>query len=125
MERVSWDDCRGFVDALNRLGLGRFSLPSEMQWEHACRAGTSAAFFWGENEADADTYAWYRDNAGNQTHEVGTRKPNPWGLYDMAGNVAEWCDYPSTSSGGDRIVRGGAWNSPGEYLSWTGHPPSC
>ena len=67
------------------------SLPSEAQWEFACRAGTTTPYFWGTDMGLVGDYAWYRDNSGDQTHEVGLKEPNPWGLYDILGNVAEWC----------------------------------
>jgi formylglycine-generating enzyme required for sulfatase activity len=126
VEMVSWNDCRAFIDKINELSAKqgsrmRFALPTEAQWEFACRAGTIGAYC---RKADLDEIGWYKDNSGGKTHSVAAKKPNAWGLYDMHGNVWEWCedlygDYPSgivtdptgDSSGSDRVLRGGSWVS--------------
>ena len=121
VERVSWEDCQAFIAKLNQqlpdLDLG---LPTEAQWEYACRAGTAAARY----DEDLNAIAWYDDNSGNETHGVGLKRSNAWGLYDMLGNVWEWCqDYPddrlraeleslgATEAGARRVFRGGSWVS--------------
>ncbi|MDR3182653.1 MAG: formylglycine-generating enzyme family protein [Planctomycetaceae bacterium] len=121
VEKVSWDACQEFVKKLNALGAApkgyKFSLPTEAQWEYACRSGTTGAY-----AGDLDKVAWYNSNSGNTTHKVGTKQANAWGLYDMHGNVWEWCNdwyryYPTgsvtdpigASSGSDRVYRGGSW----------------
>ncbi len=128
VETVSWEDCLRFIAKLNVLGQGTFRLPTEAEWEYACRAGTAGRFYWGPDPGTRKIAenAWYEGNqsqAGPQ--EVGTRLPNPWGLYDMAGNVAEWCrdwygPYPAAAqtdptgpmSGTQHVKRGGHWQSP-------------
>ena len=103
-------------------------LPTEAQWEYACRAGSTTAYYFGDDAADLGEYAWYSDNS-NGTNAVGQKKPNAWGLYDMQGNVTEWCadrydnnygltdeelqntvtDPTGPDSGSFRVVRGGFW----------------
>ena len=86
MYYVSWDDCQSFCLKLSQK-LGRqVKLPTEAQWEYACRAGTT-----GDYAGNLDEMAWYEKNSGSTTHAVGQKKPNAWGLYDMHGNVEEWC----------------------------------
>ena len=94
VEQVSWNDCQEFCKKCVEYGVP-LKLPTEAQWEYACRAGTT-----GKYAGDLDEMAWYD---GNETHPVGTKKPNPWGLYDMHGNVWEWCqdwkvDYPDENA---------------------------
>ncbi len=116
VECVSWNDCQEFCKKCTQLGLP-VQLPTEAQWEYACRAGSTGAY-----AGNLDEMAWYSSNSGSTTHPVGTKKANAWGLYDMHGNVWEWCqdwygDYPSgsvtdptgPSSGSDRVRRGGSW----------------
>ncbi len=129
VENVSWDDCQIFVAKLKEKVAGQtFRLPTEAEWEYACRAGTTTWYGFGESEALIDEYAWYSNNSGATTHPVGQKKPNTWGLYDMHGNVWEWCadwygDYPRTAvsdpigpaSGDRRIFRSGGWRSTAMY----------
>lgn len=120
--QVSWEDVQAFLGKANRQGTP-YRLPTEAEWEYACRAGTSTAYSFGDNEIDLDDYAWYSKNAGKETHPVGEKKPNPWGLYDMHGNVWEWVndwygDYEIDSvtdpqgpeKGSYRVIRGGGWS---------------
>ena len=91
-EKVSWRECQRFIKRLNALGLGVFRLPTEAEWEYACRAGTGTRFFFSDSLDLADQYMWWQGNNDPPgTKEVGLKKPNPWGLYDMHGNVSEWC----------------------------------
>lgn len=120
VENVSWEDCQEFIRRLNQKeGTDRYRLPTEAEWEYACRAGTTGPY-----AGDLDSMGWYGRNSGKTTHPVGQKRPNAWGLYDMHGNVWEWVhdwygkDYyvnsPSTdpkgpSGGSSRVIRGGSW----------------
>ena len=122
VETVSWRDAEEFRRKLSSIDDGRYRLPTEAEWEYACRAGTTTAYYWGD---DFDgRYAWAITNSKAATHEVETRLPNAWGLHDMAGNVAEWCqdwygpydpnsadqvDPKGPSEGVYHILRGGSW----------------
>jgi formylglycine-generating enzyme required for sulfatase activity len=134
VEQVSWNDVQLLLARLNRNseGLGlKFILPTEAQWECACRAGTISSWHTGDNDASLSEFAWFKRNSGDKPHPVGQLKPNAWGLHDMHGNVWEWCadyfeaDYYARSpsddpsgprSGTRRVVRGscfapGAWRA--------------
>jgi len=96
---MMWDEARDFCsqltdmlsDKINIPSHYHFDLPTEAEWEYACRAGTSTTYFWGNLSSDLGEYAWYKDNGLERKHDVAQKKPNPWGLYDMYGNVSEWC----------------------------------
>ena len=154
VEQVSWDDCQAFLKKLNegvrsagfspssasseeRAKARRtappatslsFALPTEAQWEYACRAASRTRFYFGDDldYKELGDYAWFKDNSGNKTHPVGEKKPNAWGLYDVSGNVWEWCedwygpysaeeakDPSGATSGSNRVIRGGTWHYTG------------
>jgi formylglycine-generating enzyme required for sulfatase activity len=125
VENVSWNDVQAFMRKLNeREGVDHYRLPTEAQWEYACRAGSNTRYHFGDDAARLGEYAWYNDNSGGQTHPVGQKQPNAWGLYDMHGNVWEWVrdwygsytanpvtDPIGPTSGVDRVFRGGSWGN--------------
>jgi formylglycine-generating enzyme required for sulfatase activity len=122
----NWEDAIEFCRKLSELPAEKaagnvYRLPTEAEWEYACRAGTTTQFSFGDDEAEWE-FAWYSDNSASKAHPVGGKQPNAWGLYDMHGNVWEWCqdwydDYPSgavtdptgPASGSYRVYRGGSW----------------
>ncbi|MCY7347341.1 MAG: formylglycine-generating enzyme family protein, partial [Pyrinomonadaceae bacterium] len=123
VEQVSWEDVQDFLKLLNRKGEGTYRLPTEAEWEYAARAGSTTKYSYGNGESSLETYAWYGANSGNKTHPVGQKEANDFGLYDMSGNVWEWCqDWYGSYSGGTvtnptgatsgylRVRRGGSWN---------------
>ncbi len=143
--RVRWDECQRFVAELNATASGaEYFLPTDAQWEYACRAGSTTQWCFGDDEQRLGEYAWYLDNAGGtcapgnpsvryggSSHPVGEKKPNAWGLYDMHGNVAEWCAdawHPDerllrvlgSGDGSSRpvghVVRGGSWTGEARFV---------
>jgi formylglycine-generating enzyme required for sulfatase activity len=156
VEQVSWDDAKEFCQKLNQFTGKKYRLPTEAEWEYACRAGTQTRYYFGDDQSFLKEYAWYGDNSGDsfldtikmwdadpnwenyykklmdnncKTHPVGEKKLNNWGLYDMSGNVWEWCEDPwhdsyankpkniknngntiwSSSDISFRVLRGGSW----------------
>jgi len=138
---ISWDDARAFVEKLTAQTGRPFRLPTEAEWEYACRAGTTSRFYWGDdpNYEQINQAAWWRGNAfltaDRHARPVGLMPPNPWGLCDMSGNVSEWCqdwhwfygDGPDTDPVGSvyaphRVLRGGSWlTTPGQCRSSRRH----
>ena len=133
VDSVSWNDCQSLLAKLKQTWPElTFRLPAEAEWEYACRAGTTTEYNFGESEIASDEFAWNRKNSGLKTHPVGEKKPNPWGLYDMPGNIWEWCqdlwhstyvgapaDGSTWTQGGEgwyRVARGGSWNNFASYL---------
>ncbi|MFO7900267.1 MAG: SUMF1/EgtB/PvdO family nonheme iron enzyme [Planctomycetota bacterium] len=127
VENVSWDDCQRFLKKLNaKLRGATCSLPTEAEWEYACRAGSKGAYCFGDDKTAVGDYAWHNGNADENARAVGQKKPNAWGLYDMHGNVWEWChdwyrpgyyekspeaDPRGPPEGGSHVMRGGSWKS--------------
>ena len=124
VEKVSWDDCQEFISKLNRITGKTFRLPTEAEWEYAARGGNKSRGYQYSGSNNLLDVAWFRDNSGSKTHAVGTKQPNELGIYDMSGNVDEWCQdwywygaYSSSSqvnptganSGSYRVCRGGSW----------------
>jgi len=108
VETVSYDDCLTFIKTLNTLSSKQlYRLPREDEWEYACRAGSLSEYYFGDDKSRLAEYAWYDSNSARTIHPVGQKKPNEWGLYDMSGNVWEWC---SASVDAGRVLRGGSWS---------------
>jgi eukaryotic-like serine/threonine-protein kinase len=123
---VSWNEAVKFCEWLSKKEKKTYQLPTEAQWEYACRVGTTTAYSFGDDAKDLGDYGWCFDNSGQHTQPVGGKKPNPWGLYDMHGDIFQWCadyydkDYYGKSPGKDpqnldkgdsRVIRGGCWHA--------------
>ena len=124
---VSWEEAQAFC----RWAGGR--LPTEAEWEYACRSGSQREYCFGDNEVELGAYAWYRENSGGRPQRVGQKKPNAWGLHDMHGNVWEWChdvygryeaaaqvDPKGPVQGPMRVIRGGSWSSLARFVRAAG-----
>jgi formylglycine-generating enzyme required for sulfatase activity len=130
VERVSWEDCQAWLKGLGEVfPLMQPALPTEAQWEYACRAGSTSVYCFGDSEEELKKYAWYDKNSRSKTHVVGAKLPNAWGLYDVHGNVWEWCqdwygeftkasvtDPVGPPKGTARVIRGGSWDDSARYL---------
>jgi formylglycine-generating enzyme required for sulfatase activity len=130
VENVTWNDAEEFCKKVTEQTKQTVGLPTEAEWEYACRAGTATVYYSGDVDKDLDRVAWSRTNSKNTTHPVGQKEPNAFGLYDMHGNVWQWCkdlfgDYSvdavtdpqgsSTVQGTRRELRGGSWDHPSLY----------
>ena len=141
VEQVTWNDCQDFIKKLNQKEGKTYRLPREAEWEYAARGSTgkvgelsrttpsgNSIYTFGDDVSNLEDYAWYDENSNDTTHPVGEKKPNSWGLYDMMGNVWEWCedwydaeyyknspvdDPKGSEEGGNRSLRGGSWISGG------------
>jgi formylglycine-generating enzyme required for sulfatase activity len=130
VEQISWSECLKWLpNVLEKVPTLQLSLPTEAQWEYACRAGSTSAYCFGDDPKELPKYGWFRENSKRKTHPVKQLQPNGWGLYDMHGNVWEWCsdwygDYAASAQsdptgptkGSFRVIRGGCWNSPARDL---------
>lgn len=128
VETVSWDDVQEFISKLNKSQRKyKYRLPTEAEWEYCCRAGTKTKYSFGDDESKIDDHAYFYKNSDNTTQPTGRLKSNPWGLYDMHGNVWEWTQdwYGNLKGGKDpqgpkkssyRVLRGGSWSHDAQFL---------
>lgn len=107
VENITWNDAQAFCKKLSGMTNKNYRLPTEAEWEYACRAGTTTDYYFGDDENQLGDYAWFDGNSNNTTHPVGQFSPNTFGLYDMHGNVHEWCQ--------EVVMRGGSWRDGSNY----------
>jgi len=128
VETVLWDEAQEFCKKASTATGSIVRLPTEAEWERACRAGTRTAYYTGDSTTDLDRAGWFKENSHGKTHPVGQKVPNPWGIHDMHGNVWEWCadwrggykaatsvDPQGPTEGLFRVLRGGSHIDPPEY----------
>lgn len=131
---VSWENAKAYCRWLSQKNGKNYRLPTEAEWEYACRAASSTRYNFGDDENLLHEYAWYNKNSNGKNHAIGVKKPNNWGLYDMHGNVWEWCEdvwvdnYETTPKDGSankignekiRVLRGGSWVDSSRYVRST------
>lgn len=119
VENVSWNDCQEFIKRASQMDGRKYRLPKEEEWEFACRAGSTTD--WGRKAngecGPLETMGWYEDNSKRRTHAVALKEPNAWGLFDMHGNVREWCEDLYTAVNSSRVSRGGSWKIDARYCA--------
>ena len=115
VDSVSWDNAVEFCRRLSDQEVVEYRLPTEAEWEYACRAGTITVYSFGDDLSQLPQYAWYDDNSKNTTHPIGQKLPNPWGLYDIHGNVWEWCQDWYERYGSEKVVIDPTGPAQGEY----------
>lgn len=118
VEQISWEAAQEFIEKLNALDEGRFRLPSEAEWEYACRAGSADKWSCGSDPKELEKYAWFNANSGGTSHVVGTKQPNRFGLYDMEGNVWEWVQDWYHDSYADAPADGSGWMKKDPEQPW-------
>ena len=132
VECVSWNNVQEFIKRLNtKEGTDKYRLPVEEEWEYACRAGTTTRYSFGDADSELDKYAWYYYNSEHETHPVGQKKPNQWGLHEMHGNVWEWCQDECYKSYECSLAGGSSWKAVASSApalrggSWVNYPRKC